>query len=94
MNAAVVYHNGQKYIYRFNEKPETAIFPMPKMDVVYMVGKRTSATQVAARHIADANGKPLCWSTKHTSSKSFGGGFVRDHDAPTCKHCIKLYDES
>lgn len=58
-----------------------------QMKVVYMVGKRTSASNGAARHIDDGNGNPLCG--KHTKSgKNLGSGWVSDFDEPTCKLCL------
>jgi hypothetical protein len=70
-----------------------AIFPQPCMNLVYTVGRRTSAGSSTVRHIATAADQPLCWSTKHGSAKSFNGGLVRDTGAPTCKHCAKIAEQ-
>lgn len=73
------------------EQPEPAISVAPlTLNLVYIVGKRTSANTTVARHIAGPDSKPLCWATRRMSGKSYGHGYVRAIGEPTCKHCIRI----
>lgn len=61
--------------------------------IVYGVGKRTSSSSNAVRHIDDGNGLPLCWHKTRTG-RGRGSGYVRDYDVVTCKRCLAIRDQA
>lgn len=62
-------------------------------NVVYGVGRRTSANTAATRHIDNGEGLPIC-GDRRKSARGRGASYVRDVGEPTCKNCLKLYKAS
>lgn len=58
------------------------------MKVVYGINRWTNANRSQARHISDANNKPLCGDKKRTNRNSCT--YEIEDGEPTCQKCIRL----